>query len=126
MVASRVFSWAPSCPRDLMPYCFNRKPPASLTSNSASLRLPAPKSTARNDFDCSIGCRYPPHGSMVPLTLRQSVVIIGKQQWGQTENSFLRCSALEKSNRLLCHKKFARRDCKGVIGDEKFGAVREN
>src|SRR6185437_101318 len=58
IVASRVFSCAPSRPSDLMAYCFKRNPPASLTSNSASLRLPAPKSTARNDLDCSIGCRY--------------------------------------------------------------------
>src|SRR5437867_2309036 len=54
IVASRVDSWAPSAPRDLRPYCLRRKPPASLTSNSANLRLPAPKSTARNDFVFSI------------------------------------------------------------------------
>src|SRR5438445_8880836 len=54
IVASRVDSWAPSAPRDLRPYCLRRKPPASLTSNSANLRLPAPKSTARNDFEFNI------------------------------------------------------------------------
>jgi hypothetical protein len=32
----------------------SRKPPDSLTSNSASLRLPAPKSTVRNDFEFNI------------------------------------------------------------------------
>jgi hypothetical protein len=37
-------------PSGLMAKVLSRKPPASLISNSASLRLPAPKSTARNDF----------------------------------------------------------------------------
>src|ERR1017187_1479652 len=61
IIASRAVSWAPSAPRDLRPYCFKRKPPASLISNSASLRLPAPKSTARNDFVFSIyGCDIRP------------------------------------------------------------------
>jgi len=32
------------------PYCLRDKPPASVNSNSASLRLVAPKSTTKNDF----------------------------------------------------------------------------
>jgi hypothetical protein len=37
-----------------MPYCLSRKPPASFGSNSASFKLPAPKSAAKNDFVFSI------------------------------------------------------------------------
>jgi hypothetical protein len=51
---SRVASAAPSAPSDLSPYCFNRKPPTSLTSNSANFRLPAPKSTVKNDLEFNI------------------------------------------------------------------------
>ena len=54
MTFSRVASCAPSAPSGLMAKVLRRKPPASLVSNSASLRLPAPKSTARNDFVFSI------------------------------------------------------------------------
>src|SRR5439155_6109452 len=50
MPASRLVSCEPSSPSDLTTTCLSRRPPASLTSNSAALRLPAPKSTARNDF----------------------------------------------------------------------------
>jgi hypothetical protein len=35
-----------------------RSPPASFTSNSASFRVPAPKSTARNDLVFSIYGRF--------------------------------------------------------------------
>src|SRR5437867_11967433 len=54
MAASRVASWVPSWPRDLNPYCLRHKPPASVNSNSANLRLVAPKSTTKNDFLFSI------------------------------------------------------------------------
>src|SRR6185295_1616036 len=54
IACSRVASWVPSWPSDLNPNCFNNNPPASLTSNSANLRLVAPKSTARNDLFFSI------------------------------------------------------------------------
>src|SRR6266446_5734120 len=88
IVASRVDSWAPSAPRDLRPYCFKRKPPASLTSNSASLRVPAPKSTARNDFVFSIDCRGFRLGFVRPNavpTLGQSLVGKAKAANGQME-----------------------------------------
>src|SRR5215510_5948899 len=54
MAVSRVVSWVPSWPRGLKAYCRSDNPPASLISNSASLRFAAPKSTARNDFEFSI------------------------------------------------------------------------
>jgi hypothetical protein len=54
MAGSRVASWVPSWPSDLKPYCFRSNPPASVNSNSASLMLVAPKSTAKKDFLFSI------------------------------------------------------------------------
>src|SRR5581483_8037542 len=54
IAASRVCSCDPSIPKGLTPYCFRRNPPASFCSNSASFKLPAPKSTAKNDFEFSI------------------------------------------------------------------------
>ena len=71
----------PFGPSDLRPYCFKRKPPASLTSNSASLRLPAPKSTARNDFVFSIYCC----GIQADKTLaaRARVNLTGSRWWLQ-------------------------------------------
>jgi hypothetical protein len=50
MIFSRVASCEPSSPSGLMAKFFSRNPPASLISNSASLRLPAPKSTVKNDL----------------------------------------------------------------------------
>ena len=41
-----------------MPYCLRRNPPASFCSNSASFKLPAPKSTAKNDFEFNIEFAY--------------------------------------------------------------------
>src|SRR6267378_679868 len=79
IVASRVVSWAPSTPKDLMPYCLRRKPPASLTSNSASLRLPAPKSTARNDFEFNItvaSCQHSCSGHAISRAARVGVTYI--------------------------------------------------
>ena len=54
MTASRVASADPSNPSGLMANVFNESPPASFVSNSASLRLPAPKSTVKNDLIFSI------------------------------------------------------------------------
>src|SRR5436189_1751203 len=51
---SRAASWEPSNPRDLIPNCFSRRVPDSLGSNSAILRLPAPKSRHKNDFVLNI------------------------------------------------------------------------
>src|SRR5205823_3571828 len=55
---SRAASWEPSKPRDFSPNCFKRSVPDSFGSNSAILRLPAPKSTHKNDFEFSI-CTSP-------------------------------------------------------------------
>src|SRR5439155_15016275 len=77
MVASRVLSCAPSAPNDLRPYCLSRRPPASLTSNSANLRVPAPKSTARNDFVFSICLETQPGLVSPPMWFR----IEGNPSW---------------------------------------------
>src|SRR5438477_4976735 len=51
---SRAVSWEPSNPSDLIPNLLSDNVPASLISNSATLRLPAPKSKHKNDFELSI------------------------------------------------------------------------
>src|SRR6267154_2528460 len=88
IVASRLDSCAPSAPRDLSPYCFRRRLPASFTSNSASLRLPAPKSTARNDFVFNISTQqFTAQTSHWPseVTLNCITLVIPKQRNGQWE-----------------------------------------
>src|SRR5205809_6482378 len=50
----RAASWEPSNPSDFSPNCFRRSVPDSFGSNSAILRLPAPKSMHKNDFVFSI------------------------------------------------------------------------
>ena len=58
---SRVASCEPSAPRGLITKLVSSSPPASLISNSASFRLPAPKSTVKNDLVFSIEWLHQSH-----------------------------------------------------------------
>src|SRR5262245_33327241 len=98
MAASLVDSCTPSWPSDLNPYCFRLNPPASFTSNSATLRLTAPKSMVKNDFEFNISirrfCSTQPTNDTTggPRVFRGMLVVVSQlRQHGQTEKCF-KCS----------------------------------
>ncbi len=87
MIFSRVASCEPSRPSGLMAKLSSRKPPASLISNSASLRLPAPKSTVKNDLVFSmLFAQLATHKiAGFKLCVWQRVVITVNHRTGQTK-----------------------------------------
>src|SRR5580698_4382404 len=75
IVASRVASEEPSAPSGRISKYFRHNPPASVMSNSASFKLPAPKSMARKDFglfNMSLSVAFRPKKQFLALLLRQS------------------------------------------------------
>src|SRR5688572_28679611 len=88
--ASRVLSCNPSWPRARKPYCLSRNPPASFGSNSATFKVAAPKSAARNDFTFSIArLRYKTVHAQRAIVHAESGCVLEITHEGQTRKSFL-------------------------------------
>src|SRR6266542_1911813 len=128
MAASRVASWVPSWPRDLKPYCLRHKPPASVNSNSDSLRLVAPKSTTKNDFLFSIDSVHALfHKFFRPNTQRPArqrarhgklVVITRNISPGQTEKRQRLLSGITRS--ILHRRRFSSGKFLPKVGDGRL------